>query len=84
MNKKMLPRYAADYLAASNMWFKSQPPIIAERDYNVALAQYEKYKVDVEETGKYLETKKQTWPTLKVTFPTSCTSRTRHQVAGNN
>jgi len=70
----MLPRYAADYLAASNMLVQISTADHRREGHNVALAQYEKYKVDVEETGKYLETKKQTLPTLKVDVPTSCTS----------
>jgi multidrug resistance efflux pump len=65
INKVLLIRYTAEYLRASNL-FNSKNPVMSQQDYEKAQAQYEKYKVDVEETTKFLAEKEKALPRLKV------------------
>lgn len=79
INKKLLTRYEADFIRTSNLWVNisrvtnnniitlvTNKPLVSEAQYDAALSQYEKYKVDVEETEIFLKKKEATLPKLKV------------------
>ncbi|MCX6905620.1 MAG: hypothetical protein NTW03_19505 [Verrucomicrobia bacterium] len=79
INKKLLTRYEADFVRTSNLWVNiskvtnnnlitlvTNKPLVSEAQYDAALSQYEKYKVDVEETEIFLKKKEATLPKLKV------------------
>ena len=65
INKKMLIRYTADFLRASNLFY-AKPPLLSEAQLDAAKALYEKFKVDVDETEKFLAEKEKVLPKLKL------------------
>jgi multidrug resistance efflux pump len=63
INRVLLRRYKADFLRTSNLFY-SKTPLVSQAQYDQALTLYDKYRVDVDETGNFLMEKSNALPRL--------------------